>query len=413
MRFGFLLRGAIDEGALEASLNEVLERHPAMWFRYSEREGRVLRRREAPLWISLRVVDLQATPEGHRLHAAAKHLDAQGESCDITAPPPRFNPTLYRLEPDFHALLASTPHVVFDAASFQILWSEVVDSYCRHTGRRTTPPKPLALGYDEFARQQRAWHTGERLEQQVAWWRTHLKGAKPLYNLLPTDSPRESIDARRGVDRFASFPRSSVKFQIDREVVRGLEALAGSERASLSMAISAGFAAALGQYAQISDVVFCGLFDLRMATHEIHQTVGFLEHNVPWRIDTSGAPSFKELLRRVRKEVLQSLSHSQVQVRHFVPDLEGVFKILLNFTRAGDPLTWPGFEVAHLPYGELDDVWPRPVTFHDLVLHVRLGLPVVTGELDYIHSIWADTRARSFVGLLTETLQRAVAHPDA
>ena len=54
---------------------------------------------------------------------------------------------------------------------------------------------------------QRDWLQGERLEEQLSYWRTQLADAPPLLE-LPTDRPRPKFKTFHGADVRLSFSKS-------------------------------------------------------------------------------------------------------------------------------------------------------------------------------------------------------------
>ena len=74
---------------------------------------------------------------------------------------------------------------------------ELITLYAAFNSGLPSPLPVLPLQYGDFARWQRQWLTGERLEAQLAYWRKKLGGElRPLD--LPTDHPRPAIQTFRG-----------------------------------------------------------------------------------------------------------------------------------------------------------------------------------------------------------------------
>src|SRR5439155_11177055 len=56
---------------------------------------------------------------------------------------------------------------------------------------------PLRIQYADFALSQRRELQGERLEQELGYWKKRLRGAAALLN-FPTDKPRPAMQSSKG-----------------------------------------------------------------------------------------------------------------------------------------------------------------------------------------------------------------------
>ncbi|UUZ51683.1 condensation domain-containing protein [Massilia sp. B-10] len=104
---------------------------------------------------------------------------------------------LLRVTDDEHILLVTQHHIISDGWSLGVLMDEVQALYNAFSQGQPDPLAPLALQYADYAAWQRNWLQGEVLDQQVAFWKSHLLGAPALLS-LPTDR------ARPGKQSFAS-----------------------------------------------------------------------------------------------------------------------------------------------------------------------------------------------------------------
>src|SRR4051794_37705829 len=210
------IEGALDVDALTAALEALLERHEVLRTRLvADQDGVPYQVISPAAEFDLDHVDLTAAADPF---AAAADLLAQ-----LTAVPfdlaagPLIRGTLIRLAPDDHVLGLSMHHVVFDEWSVVILERELAALYTAFRRGEPSPLTPLALQYADFAVWQRAWLTGEVLEEQLGYWRDNLAGAVTLE--LPTDRPRPPLRSSAGaVFRFTVEPELTGRL---REAARG------------------------------------------------------------------------------------------------------------------------------------------------------------------------------------------------
>ncbi|HLE84125.1 MAG TPA: amino acid adenylation domain-containing protein, partial [Thermoanaerobaculia bacterium] len=214
-------------------------------------------------------------------------------------------------------------------------------AYLRGDG---SPLPELPLQYADYAVWQRRWLTGAVLERQLAYWREHLAAVEPLQ--LPTDRPRPRVQSFRGGTRTRSLPAGLE----DR-----LEALRRSERATPFMVLLAAYAAALARASGQEDFAV-GTPVANRSREQTEGLVGLFINTVGLRLDLSGAPSFRELLARVRRAALGAFAHQEVPFERVVDELRPerslarspLFQVLLTMgieqERASFEL--PGLEVT-------------------------------------------------------------------
>src|SRR5262249_40871703 len=150
---------------------------------------------------------------------------------------PLLRSSLVQLAEQAHVLFVTMHHVVADGWSLGLLISEVVAGYRALV--RGEPPVLTALPvqYADFAVWQRAWLTGDVLEQQLAYWRRRLDDVPPL--VLPTDHSRPAVRSGRG---------AAIGIELPAEIVRKLHTVARDARATLYMVLLAGFELLLHRY---------------------------------------------------------------------------------------------------------------------------------------------------------------------
>ena len=136
-------------------------------------------------------------------------------------------------------------HIVSDGWSMGVLTRELAALYEAFSRGQENPLPALPIQYVDYAQWQRQWLSGERLEQQVAFWKEELSGAPSLLE-LPTDRPRPQVQ---------SFAGSVIPFELGEGLTQGLNALARRHGATLFMVLQAGFAVLLGRLSGQDNVV--------------------------------------------------------------------------------------------------------------------------------------------------------------
>jgi amino acid adenylation domain-containing protein len=111
--------------------------------------------------------------------------------------------------------------------------------------------------------------------------------------------------------------------ELSREVSETLETVARREGSSLFMVLLAGFQALLGRWSGQEDIVV-GTPVAGRTRAEVEGLIGFFVNTLVMRTDLSGAPTFRELVARVREVALGAYAHQEVPFEKLVEELRPV-----------------------------------------------------------------------------------------
>src|SRR5262249_53295252 len=211
---------------------------------------------------------------------------------------PLWRAKLLKLSPQEHIILLTMHHIVSDGWSMGVLIKEVGSLYGAYSGRRPSPLRELEVQYVDYALWQREWLSGPVLEGHLEYWRGRLKGSLPALE-LPTDRPRPRIRSHQG---------ASESFRLGKELQAVQRRLGRQNGATLYMTLLSGFKVLLSRYSGQSEIIVGSPIAGR-AQAGLEEMIGFFVNTLVLRTDLSGAPSFEELLRRVRETTLGAYTH--------------------------------------------------------------------------------------------------------
>ena len=340
------LIGPLDRSALTSSFGEIVRRHEAIRTVFPSVDGQP--RQVVTDWspVHVRVIDLQNLPLDQRLTKAKELVSEESRRPFNLERDLLMRVLLIRLGEDEHVLAVNMHHIASDQWSMGIIARELTHLYNSFCTESQAQLNPVTLQYSDFAVWQRQWLTGEVLQQQLQYWKEHLKGLQPI--ALPTDRPRPSVQ---------SFNGAFVTYDIPTDLIDRLKALGAQEAATLYMTFLTAFKILLCRYSGRADIAVGSPIANRnwLAVENI---VGTFVNTLVLRTDLSGDPSFRELLSRVRDVTINAFARQETPFEKLVEELQPqrdpsrspLVQVLFNFQNAplGDVrlhgLTWTPFE---------------------------------------------------------------------
>ncbi len=290
--FGALCDERLDAAALRRAFERLLERHALLQTSYTARKGQVL------------AVHSATAPDFAQADGTAWSPDQLRQNLRLELARPfdlRRGPVarlrVFDLAGAGSALLFVTHHIAVDLWSMEIVVDDLLRFYREELeGRRRPAPAPVL--YADFVRWQQELLDGPEGERLWAYWQRELQGELPRLE-LPSPGPR--LGARR-------FAGSSHAFTLDERLSEALRALAAREGSTLFQVLLAGYVALLSRHTAQQDLIVGAPFAARDPAR-FADVVGDFVNLAPLRLDLSGRPSFRELLRRVGARVLGALEH--------------------------------------------------------------------------------------------------------
>ncbi len=184
LRTAVRLQGHLDIPALEASLQQVVDRHESLRTRIVADNGRAQQQIQARLELPLPIIDLTALTGAAQETAVQQHSDAEAQALFDLANGPLFRARLLKRQPDDHILLLTMHHIISDGWSIGILIREIATLYQTKVANLPAPLPDLPVQYADYAAWQREWLQGDMLEQQLEYWRKQRR-IRPLSTYLP------------------------------------------------------------------------------------------------------------------------------------------------------------------------------------------------------------------------------------
>lgn len=306
----YRMKGPLDVVVLWRAANEIVRRHEALRTTIQSVDGYPHQVVSPQLQVAPRTIDLSS------LSALERDAEAQRISVREARQPfdlvegPVFRFLLLKLAGDEYQFIVTIHHIFTDWWSVGAVERELGLLYDAFIAGRPSPLPELPIQFGDYAVWQRERLTGEAFDRQLKYWTRQLAGAPEVCEVLP-DRPRTQLRSFRGGRRH---------FKLVNAPLAGLRALGQQEHTSMFMTLLAAFDVLLHRYTGQSDILVGSPIANR--THkETQGLIGYFMNIQVLRTDLTGDPSFRSLLKRVRRMALDAYAHPDLTYGRITQEL--------------------------------------------------------------------------------------------
>jgi natural product biosynthesis luciferase-like monooxygenase protein/amino acid adenylation domain-containing protein len=401
--FAFRLQGALNLAALEQALDEMVRRHDTFRTVIQKRNGKPVALAEPARAFTLLVFDLSALSKAEREAEATRLVTETARRPFDLSRSPLLRAKLIRLSTQEHWLVLVTHHVACDGWSLGVFHRELSLLYTAFAEELPSALPAPEFKFADFSNWQRQWLRGPILDEQLRYWKQQLDGA-PAALEVPADRPRPPIQTYSGAVRHFTLPA---------ELSESLVQLSQKEGVTLFMLLLAAFQTLLHRYSGQEDVLVGSPIAGRTRV-ETENLIGVFLNMLVLRGDLSGDPTFRELLKRVRKTALEAYGHQDVPFEKLVDALQPQRDL------SRSPLIQVMFVLHNQPVHPLELVGlsVEPVTLHngtakfDLTLSLEDNGQGLNGFFEYNTDLFSEQTLVRMLGHFEELLKGVVANVE-
>lgn len=399
----FQIDGHVNLSVFEQCVNELIRRHEVLRTGFRKSDEHVVQVIVPQLELRIAESDLRNLLEAEQQAAVERQIRETTDSPYDLSRSPLLRIKFLRLTEQRRILLLGMHHIISDGWSMGILIRELAALYDAFSTGKPSPLADLEIQYADFSTWQRQWLSGPVLAEHLSYWRETLAGA-PEFLQLPADYTRPAERTYKG---------STKALHLSHTLTEKLRALSRQSSTTLFMTLLGAYAVLLCRYARQEDIVI-GSPIANRNRKEIEPLIGFFVNMLVLRTDLSGDPSFREVLRRVRKMTLGAYNHQDLPFEKLVEELRPeralshgplfqVSFVLQNTRTEIFRLGETAVTALEVPYKTSKD---------DLTLFCWETGEGLQGKLEYSTDLFDDATIDELIKVFQTLLKGIVADPD-
>ncbi|HET7114021.1 MAG TPA: amino acid adenylation domain-containing protein, partial [Pyrinomonadaceae bacterium] len=350
------IAGRLDVGALERSIQAVIDRHEVLRTSITNVSGNPVQVvAESFTW---RLQCFNLSGETDAWTSAMQQATEQAQRSFDLAQAPLLRAALWQLDADDCLLLLVMHHIVSDGWSVGVFAAELTALYKAFAAGEPSPLNELPIQYADFAQWQRQ-HLLTQAPEQLAYWKRQLAGELPVLE-LPSERSRVPAPHVRVATESWTAPA---------KLNEQLKHLSRTHDATLFMTVLTALQSMLHRYTGLEDILIGTPVAARTRV-ETENLIGLFANTLVLRGDLTANPTFVELLGRTRQTTLEAHMHQDVPFELLVEELQPerdlsrtpLFQVMIVLQNAPlSEIELPGLEVQQI---ELTSAAPK----FDLIL---------------------------------------------
>ncbi|MEL6889187.1 MAG: condensation domain-containing protein, partial [Pseudomonadota bacterium] len=303
------IQAQLDIAVLERALNAIITRQESLRTVFDEIDGEPAQIVRAAMPLTIEETDISHLGPAEQEARTAELASADAVKVFNLRAGPLIRCSVITLGPASSVLLLSMHHIVSDGWSMGILARELTALYQAFALGQPDPLPELEIQYADYSVWQRDTFQGAELDDALSYWRDKLRDLPQLD--LPTDKPRPDTASFKGAAHLVDLgPRLSA----------AARAAGRASDATPFMVLLTAFAIVMARRSGQDDLAI-GAPIAGRTQPEIEGLIGFFVNSLVFRINATGAPTFAELLERVRDTCLDAYQHQELPFERLVEEI--------------------------------------------------------------------------------------------
>jgi len=397
------LEGPLNISALKEAFQTIVDRHASLRTTFTVIDGKPIQRVTRELRLQCPFRDLSALDAETQMLTISQLIESENTIVFDLESGPLFRIQLVMLEVEHHILLLNMHHIISDAKSWQVLEQEFAALYRAFCHQLPNPLPSLSIQYMDYAHWQNQRLAAGHLEEHENYWIKQFADPAPLLD-LPLDHVRQHTQACEAY--------AGQQLGFDPNLVARVHKLCQQNNTTLFTVLLTAVGVLLSQLSDQEDFVI-GAPVADRDQEELEGLIGLFVNMLPLRLDTSGTPTFLELLERVNKIVFDAYAHQECPFDYLVDKLHPardlsrspIFSVMFQVNEASHDILVENLSIHPYPMQTAHASLDLSISFTEVENGLDCYLEYSTDLFD------ADTIAR-IMGHFQTLLEEIVADPE-
>ena len=284
-------------------------------------------------------------------------------------------------------------HIAFDGWSIDIFLHELIEYYRHYSKNHIITLKDLSIQYKDFAIWQKHYLCGDRLAQQLSYWKNKLRDYEVLS--LTTDKPRPNQINYKG---------KFIDFELTKELSEKSKNVSKQLGVSLYSFLLSVYYLMLRIYSNQNDIVVGSPTANRHYT-QLENLIGLFINSLALRIKINPNMSIIDFIKLVSQETITAQMYQDLPFEKLVNELKikkdtsrhPIFQVLFNFGEFGnnnilDLTNISGFLEPYKPSIQINNT-----AQFDLSIFIDDSQDVLRGSFNYATSLFDEITILKFI----------------
>lgn len=402
------LTGPFDDNAYEQALQALAQRHETLRTTFPAVDGQPTRVIAPTGSIRVKRVDLRMFQQAQQQDVLQRLMRDEARHRFDLAKGPLARCAIYRLTDTERVVLLTLHHIISDGWSMNVIQRDLALLYEEaikqpHVGNKATSLPPLPIQYSDFAAWQQKQLASETWEKDLAYWRQRLGNTPPALD-VPSDRPRPNQPNYEG---------ATVSFRWPAELMAKIRELARTEATTPFVVVLAVFKVMLSRYCRQKDVTVGTALANRNA-QELEGLIGYFINTLAIRTDLSDNLTVRQLVHRVKENVLGAQAHAAVPFEKLIAILEPqrqlnqspIFQVAMVYQNV--PLHFHTKTGLHIEPVSINSGTSKS----DVTLYFWDHGDDLIGHAEYQTALFDKETIERMLGSLQQLAEAALAQPD-
>ena len=398
------LVGELDEKLLRQAVAELVERHSALRTRIDLIDGEPRQSRHDTLKGAFSYIDLSAAAESVAREEALAILNREYQEPLALEGGELFKSVLVRCSAAEAWLILKLHHIISDATTIRILWSDLKVLYNSMLGDSATL-RALDLEYFDYATWLRKQFVEDNTRVQESFWLDQFREGRPELD-LPTDYPEPPN---------LTFNGSIEKQLLPQALVKRVQAFSFARRVIPFSTMLSAYYLLLHNYSRQHDIAVGTVFSGRHYSPKIKALAGFFTNTVAILTRLDPSQTVTNFVKGIHTQVTKAYDMQDYPFERLVnkldPDRERkrnpLFRALFNL------MTEP--EEIHRFKGVHTEQWMEPkirATQVDLFLEISIGHDDSELRLEYNSDLFSRATIKRMLRHYVTLVEKMIDTPE-